>query len=271
MFGNRYYHQTIKRYVALFGTLFNEVYIKKTDSSGADVALIKVPLTYAPKDKMLARVDADPTLTREAAVILPKMSFEMLNMVYDGDRKLQTVNRVVRKNAENANTFKYNYSPVPYNFTFNLYIYVKNAEDGTKILEQILPYFTPDWTVTAQLVDEIDDDRDIPVILNNVSSEDRYDGAFTQRRAIVWTISFTLKGFLFGPIKTKSVIKFATTNFKVGNTTDSDLVGRVTVQPGLLANGQPTTNSAASVAYSTIFVDDDFGFCINTDGALDIQ
>lgn len=265
--------------VIYFGNIFNDIHITRTDANGDISHLMKVPLTYAPKNKMLLRVDADPTLDRQTAIQLPRMSFEMTSMKYDGDRKLNTVGKNAVKDDTNANKLKRQFNPVPYNFDFNLYIYVKNAEDGTKIVEQILPFFTPEWTATVNLIPEMNVAMDLPIIMNNISMEDKYDGAFSERRVLVWTLNFTIKGWLYGPIVSKPIIKISKMQFFVppGNRTsnvastevgNTDVIGRITVTPGLLANGSPTTNSTLSVNTSIIEIDDDFGFCVDSTGIL---
>ena len=146
MFGQVFYHSTIRKYVILVGTLFNDIHIQRKSASGDRIVLMKVPITYGPKDKMIARMMQDPGSDRPTATAtLPMISFEMGQMKYDGSRKLQTINRSVVR-SDDASKFRYQYNPVPYNIDFKAYVYAKNAEDGTKIIEQILPYFTPDWT-----------------------------------------------------------------------------------------------------------------------------
>ena len=274
MFGHTFYFSTIRKYVTLFGTLFNDIHITRTDANNTTVALLKVPLAYAPKEKVLARVDADPNIDRQTAIVLPRMSFEMTDMRYDSSRKLGTTGRRVVKDADSTSRLKYQYNPVPYNISFRLYIYVKNAEDGTKIVEQILPFFTPDWTTTVQLIPEMGINMDIPVVLESVNIEDTYEGDFDQRRALIWTLDFTLKGYIYGPVKKSGIIKFANTNFYIPPVADGELASavgntdvseRVTVRPGLTANGTPTSNVAESVALSVIEADDDFGYCISID------
>lgn len=269
MLGTHFYFGSIKNYVIAFGTLFNEIYISRSDAANNQTAFMRVPLSYSSKDKMLARVIADPNIDRPTAIVLPRMSFQLTEMKYDGDRKLNTLGRSVYT-TEDKNKNKYQYNPVPYNFDFNLNIYVKNAEDGTRIIEQILPFFTPDWTPTIKLIPEMNVVVDTPIILNSITSEDTYDQQFLQRRAIIWTLKFTMKAYLFGPIKEKKIIKFANTTFfiakqqdlydAIGNTAPSD---RVTVRPAMLANGSPTSNAAASVPLSEIDADDDFGYSVN--------
>jgi hypothetical protein len=233
---------------------------------------IKIPITYAPKEKMLARVGADPGIDRQVAIQLPLMSFEMLGLSYDGSRKLTSTGRSAVI-AIDKNSLSYQYNPVPYNFNFKLYIMVKNAEDGTKIVEQILPYFTPEWSTTVDLIPEMNISHEIPLVLNNITTEDSYDGNFATRRSLTWVLDFTMKGFIYGPVKTQKTIKFTNTSFytpsvpdgqlftAVGNTT---AVTYTTIQPGLTANGQPTSNAALSIDPNLIIASDDYGYVINT-------
>lgn len=276
MFGSPFYFSLIRKYVILMGTLVNNIRITRTDKAGNVTSLLKVPVTYAPKDKMLARVLQDPNIDRESATMpLPLISFEMGRMTYDGTRKLNTINKVAVKDTTDINRFKYQYNPVPYNIEFKVYIYAKNAEDGTKILEQIIPYFTPDWTTTVNLIPEVEVTMDIPIILNNITYSDNYDGQFKNRRAIIWTLDFLLKGYIYGPVKKGGVIKFVKTNFYLPDVPDGkipDVVGtlpiseKVTVQPGLAANGSPInyfgapSSSTGTVPYNDIEATDDFGF-----------
>ena len=278
MFNQVYYHSTIRKYVTLFGTLFNSISITRTDRTGHTTAFIKVPVTYSPKEKMLARVNQDPELDRQSATpTLPIMAFEMTDVRYDSDRKLSTVNRVVTTVAGDSNSLKYQFVPVPYNFGFRLYVMVKNAEDGTKIIEQILPYFTPDWTTTVHLIPEMDITMEIPVILNNIQQEDVYDGQFQDRRSLIWTIDFTLKGYVFGPVKKGKIIKFANSVFYTPNAPDGELykyVGNTSpaaylqTQPGLTPNGQPTANASASIDPNLITATTDFGYVVNNTNVI---
>lgn len=276
MFGTPFYFSLLRKYVILVGTLFNNIKITRTDSSGNQTALLKVPITYAPKDKMLARVIQDTAIDRQTATIpLPAISFEMGKMTYDGTRKLNTIGKVSVKDATDASKFKYQYNPVPYNIEFKVYIYAKNAEDGTKIIEQILPYFTPDWTTTVNLIPEVEVTMDIPVTLNNIGYSDTYDGDFKDRRAIIWTLDLVLKGYLYGPVKKSGIIKFINTNFYIPNVDDgkiptvvgnSTIQEKITIQPGLTANGEPVNyfggpnNSINTIPYSEIEISDDYGF-----------
>lgn len=276
MFATPFYFGLLRKYVILVGTLFNNIKITRTDSSNNQISLMRVPITYAPKDKMLARVIQDPAIDRPTATLpLPAISFEMGKMQYDGSRKLNTIGRIVSKDADNPSKLKYQYNPVPYNIEFKVYIYAKNAEDGTKIIEQILPYFTPDWTTTINLIPEMNINLDIPVLLNNISYNDTYDGSFKERRAIIWTIDLVLKGYLYGPVKKSGIIKFVNANFYIPSVPDGEIpsaVGnteiaeKITVQPGLDANAAPINyiggpnNTLGTIAYSLIEPDDNYGY-----------
>lgn len=261
-----FYFSTIRKYIILFGTLFNGIYISRTDKDGNTTFIERVPITYGPKDKMLTRVIQDPNIDRPTATYpLPMMAFEMTGFNYDGSRKLQTINRIAVVDPDNADKNKYQYMPVPYNIGFQLNILVKNAEDGNKIVEQILPYFTPDWTTTVHLIPEMNVTMDIPVVLNDVKLDDVYEGDFRERRSLVWTLDFTLKGYVYGPVKKAKVIKFANTEFFVikdaaAANTSNPVASYVQIQPGLTANGEPTSNSSLSIPVADIIATDDFGY-----------
>jgi hypothetical protein len=271
MFGRTWSHDTLRKYIIVFGTLFNDIYINRTNTAGEIIQTLKIPLTYGPKDKVLARLEQNPTLDNQVGIVLPRISFEMTSMEYDPTRKLNTLNKLTKQSTTGGtdDEVKYQYQPVPYDMQFEMNILVKNAEDGTRIVEQIVPYFTPDFTVSVNLVPEVDAPRDIPVILNSISHQDSYEGSFEQRRAVIWTLTFTLKGWLYGPTKKSKLIKYAETTFRLpedvatGNTTNTDDTIVVASRPGLTANGTPTSNVAASVDYDEIISTDDYGF-INT-------
>jgi hypothetical protein len=269
MFGKTWSHNTLRKYVVLFGTLFNNLYIKRQDSSGENIQTLKIPLSYGPKEKFLARLDGDPKLERKVGIVLPRMSFEMTSFDYDSSRKLNTLNKRYKQSTTDPDSVSYMYQPVPYNIGFTLYIMVKNAEDGTKIVEQILPYFTPEWTPTVELIPSIGGTFDLPIVLNSVQTEDSYEGNFETRRSIIWTLNFTMKGYLFGPVKTASLIKIAEIDARISNTANpvianTSLANTIVVQstPGLLANGSPTSNSSLTVDTSQIGADDNYGFIV---------
>jgi len=269
MFGHIFDYDLIRKYVVLFGTLFNDVYINRKDSSGQPIQTLKIPITYAPKEKMLARINSDPNLNRPVAITLPRMAFEMTGMYYASSRKLNTVQRNVKVNTAAPNELKRQYVPVPYDFMFNLYVMVKNAEDGTQILEQILPFFTPDWTSTVNIMPDMGVAMDIPLVLQTVNVEDTYEGQFDTRRSLTWTLGFVMKGYVYGPIKQSKVITLANTNFfatptdgEFGNTETSELDLMINITPGQYANGSATTNAAATVDRDTIAANSSWGYVI---------
>jgi hypothetical protein len=210
-------------------------------------------------------------LDNQVGIILPRISFEMTTLEYDPTRKLNTLNKLTKQSATAGtdDEVKYQYQPVPYDMQFEMNILVKNAEDGTRIVEQIVPYFTPAFTVSVNVVPEVDSPRDIPIVLNSISSQDQYEGNFEQRRALIWTLNFTLKGWLYGPSKKSKLIKHAETVFRfpedvaTGNTNSTANTIVVTSRPGLTANGQPTTNTALSISYEDIISTDNYSI-INT-------
>lgn len=271
MFGRTWNHDSLRKYIIVFGTVFNDIYINRLSATGEVLQTLKVPLTYGPKEKVLARLDQNPTMDNQVAIVLPRISFEMTSLEYDATRKLNTLNKLTKQSATAGtdDEVKYQYQPVPYDMQFEMSILVKNSEDGTRIIEQILPYFTPAFTVSVNVVPEVDSARDIPIILNSISSQDQYEGNFEQRRAMIWTLSFTLKGYLYGPSKKSKLIKLAETTFRLpedvttGNTTNTSNTIVVASRPGLTANGVATSNVAASIAYDEITSTDNYGF-INT-------
>jgi hypothetical protein len=204
-----------------------------------------VPLAYAPKEKFLVRLDQQPDLNeREFAITLPRMGFEITGITYDGSRKLTRVQKykTVKTGAE-GKVLNYNYTPVPYNISYGLYIFTATAESGLQIVEQILPYFQPDYTVTVNAIPEMNIKRDVPIVLNNVTYEDSYSGDFTTRRAVIYSLTFTAKTYLFGPTSTQKVIKETQADLYT-DLPESKREERVIVVPN------PTSADA----------DDDFGF-----------
>ena len=224
MLGSTFYHQTIRKYVAAFGTLFNDINVERKNSSGTVVEKIKVPLAYGPKQKHVLASQETTTAARQTATRTPRMGFALTGVAYDSIRKLNTVGRNVAANtAAGTSTLMTQYNPVPYNFDFTLFILVKNAEDGTQILEQILPFFTPEFTVTINTIPEMGIKADTPIILNSADVSDEYEGDLDQRRTIIWTLSFLLKGYIYPDLKTSSVIKSIEVNFRLTGSDDSEV------------------------------------------------
>ena len=235
MFGEHFYHKKIRNTVIAFGTIFNNVNIKRLDSSGNPLQNIKVPLSYSPKEKFLARLDAQQDLTGDdskVAITLPRMSFEITGYSYDATRKLNK-NQKITKVTTNADTTKMNnqYMPVPYNVNFQLNVFTANSDDGLQIIEQILPYFQPDYTVTMIEDRTMDTKRDIPFVLNSVDYSDDYTGSLTSLRRIIYTLSFTAKVYLYGPISTNAIIKKVSADLYADTGSNAPRVERVTVQP----------------------------------------
>jgi len=257
MFGTYFYNESMRRMTIGFGQIFNNIQIKRRDSNGNITQSIKVPLAYAPKEKFLARLDAQPNLQeREFAITLPRMSFEITGISYDNSRKLTRVQKFKHvKAGKDGKVLNFNYTPVPYNISYNLYSFTASAEAGLQIIEQILPFFQPDFTVTVNAIPELDIKRDIPIVLNSVNYEDTYSGDFSQRRAVIYTLGFTAKTYLFGPASTQKVIKTTQSDaYTDTDTTNKAREMRITITPN------PTSADA----------DDDFGFTTNiqhfTDG-----
>ena len=261
MFGQTFYHGSIRRYVVLFGTLFNDIIINRPDPIHNEIHTIKVPVTYGPKEKVLARLTQDPNLDRKTSVQLPIISFEMTDFTYDGSRKLNTIGKRYKKDDTDPNKIYYQYNPVPYNINFSLSILVKNTDDGTRIVEQILPFFTPEWTATVALIPDMDITMDVPIILNDVRLSDNYESDFETRRVLEWNMTFTLKGYLYGPLHRGGIIKFANSAI-YGSLTSNTELSNVTVMPGLLQNGSPTTSANLTISRDLIYPDDDFGYIV---------
>lgn len=224
MLGVTFYHQTIRKYVAAFGTLFNDINVDRKNSSGSVVERIKVPLAYGPKQKHVLASQETVDIRRQTATITPRMGFSLTGLNYDSTRKLNTLNRSVSANtATGTSSLMTQYGPVPYTFEFELYILVKNAEDGTQILEQILPFFTPEFTISINTIPEMGIRADVPIVLNSASVSDTYEGDLETRRSITWTLNFTLKGYIYPDIKTGTVIKTVEVNFRIPGSADQTL------------------------------------------------
>lgn len=199
MLGQYYYHEIIRKTIIGFGTLFNNIQLRHQDSSGKDISAIKVPLAYGPMQKFLARIEQGKTNERDVAITLPRMSFEMTGIEYDATRKTG-ITQTFKATDKNSGALKKVFMPVPYTLTFSLSIFTKLNDDALQIIEQILPYFQPSFNVTIDLVDSIGETRDVPITLNNISFSDEYEGDFTTRRALIYTLTFSAKTQLFGAI-----------------------------------------------------------------------
>ena len=233
-----FYNEIMRKTIIGFGTLFNNIVIKKENEQGEVFSEIKVPLAYGPKQKFLARLEESPELNRPFQMTLPRMSFEFVNLSYDPSRKATPTQSFQAGKVGSESNILRTYMPVPYNMDFELSIMTKLNDDMLQIVEQILPYFQPAYNVSIDLVDAIGEKRDIPIVFNNISMEDNYDGDFNSRRYLVYTLSFTAKTYLFGPTSSvdKDVIKRISVNYISG---DSKSVSRdftYTVEPTATKN-----------------------------------
>ena len=206
-----FYHEAIKRAVSVFGTMFNEIDIMRDNADGTATQFVRVPLSYGPKQKFIARVDQaadlmDNTKSR-VAMTLPRMGFDITALSYDAERKLGKLKQYKLQDSGDNTILRTQFAPVPYNIQFGLYIMAKNTEDALQIVEQILPFFTPDFTVTMTTVPGTNEKRDVPIILSDVSYDDQYEGDFQSRRVIVWTLNFEMKTYLYGSISSSEVIR----------------------------------------------------------------
>jgi len=245
MLGTQFYHETIRKVIVSFGTMFNNISLVRKDNSGVAIQAMKVPLAYGPREKFLVRLNEDADLTKQVAITLPRIGFEIKNLSYDPTRKLNRVQQFKKVKGANTQQLDAQYMPVPYNLELELYIMAKQSDDALQIVEQILPYFQPDYTLTLNDMADMGIKRDVPVILNGISYEDDYQGDFTTRRALIYTLSFTAKFYLYGPVTSSQVIK----TVQVDQYTDLEVNSpkreqRLTVTPN------PTSADA----------DDDFGF-----------
>jgi len=197
MLGTYFYHEILRKTVIGFGTLFNNIHIRHKTDGGGNFSVMKVPLAYGPMQKFLARIQQQPDLDRETAISLPRISFEMGGIQYDPSRKTGLAQTFLTKSGTNA---KKVYMPVPYNIGFELSIMSKLSDDALQIVEQIIPYFQPSFNITVNLVESIGEKKDIPIVLESVNYSDSYEGGFDSRRILIYTLAFTAKTYLFGPV-----------------------------------------------------------------------
>lgn len=253
MLGTYYYHHIIKKTVTAFGTIFNDIYIKHKDSTDDVISEIKVPIAYGPIQKFLARIEQQPNLNKPIQITLPRMSYEINSIQYDGSRKTPATQTF---KATDGTNLKQIYMPVPYNIGFELNILTKLNDDALQIIEQILPFFQPQFTVTINLLDNLNEKRDIPFVLDNISFKDDYEGDFSTRRALIYTLQFTAKTYLFGPISQTSDGLIRKVQIDYYSSTDRNIAKRemrYTVQPDPITAGP----------------NDDFGFTEELDILLD--
>ncbi len=214
MLGTYSYHEIFRKTVVAFGTMFNNIELRRANE------VMKVPLAYGPKQKFLARLEQMPDPTnKRVQITLPRISFEMNGITYDPSRKVAPTQKI--KIASDATKNKNTFMPVPYNVGFEMAIISKNQEDGLQIIEQVLPYFQPHYNLSIKLLTNVNEIKDCPVTLNSVDYEDDYEGDFATRRAIIWTLQFTAKTYLYGPVTDSKIIKKAITDYYTSTSTTS--------------------------------------------------
>ena len=247
MLGQSFYHETVRNVIVAFGTMFNNIQIVRKDNAGTITQSMKVPLAYGPKQKWLARLDQDPSLATATAITLPRIGFEIGSLSYDPTRKMNRVQKFkkVKSSSSASGKLDTQYMPVPYNMDFEMSVMAKNSDDALQIVEQILPFFQPDYTVTLNDNTAMGTTRDVPIVLTNVGYEDNYESDMITRRAIIYTLSFTAKFYLYGPVTDQKVIK----TVQVDQYTDSKV-------------NAPKREQRYSVAPNpaSADADDDFGF-----------
>ena len=207
MLGQQFYHETIRKIIVSFGTIFNNVQIVRKNSSGNITQSMKVPLAYGPKQKFLTRIREDASISKTTAITLPRIAFEIQTLSYDTTRKLNRVTKIRKTSAKGSGKLETQYMPVPYNVDLQLFVMAKSGDDALQIIEQILPFFQPEYTITVNDNLDMKQKRDIPIVLTGIDYEDNYEGDFTTRRAFIYTLSFTAKFYLYGPVTSQSIIK----------------------------------------------------------------
>ena len=245
MLGQQFYHESIRKVIIAFGTTFNNIQLVRKDNAGNIKQSMKVPLAYGPRQKWLVRLDENVDLSKTVAITLPRIGFEIQNLSYDPNRKLNRVQKFKKVKGTNDDRLDSQYMPVPYNLNLQLYVMAKESDDSLQIVEQILPYFQPDYTLTINDMADMGIKRDVPIILNSISYEDNYQGDFETRRALIYTLDFTAKFYLYGPVTSQSVIK----TVQVDQYTD-------------MPDNSPTREQRYTVTPSpkNSNADDDFGF-----------
>lgn len=226
-----FYHRITRKMVVAFGTMFNNIRLVRYNKAGTqEIERITVPLSYAQKEKFYSRLQQDPNMNEAVQITLPRMSFEIVSITYDPIRKTSMFNRTFSPlSADSVRSVRM----APYNFDFSLNVYVRNTEDGTQIIEQILPYFTPDYTLTADIVG-LSEPIDLPIILQNVSYDPDYIGGPENLRVLTWTLNFTMKGYMYGPIANTKIIRTVSAN------TYNDVYNTSNTRKITVANGSGT-------------------------------
>ena len=258
MLGTQFYNQAVRKTVVAFGTLFNNIELKKT-VDGQVIETEKVPLAYGPKQKFLYRLQGNPTDGRKVAITLPRIYFEMTGIDYDAARKTPATQKYKTVINDNGNEVRTQYVPVPYNISFEVGILCKSQDDGLQILEQILPFFQPSFSMSLKFIPDMDEVRDVAVVLNSVDFDDDWEDDFSTRRSITYTMQFTAKSYIYGPYTKADVIRKSRIIETIGDTNVSKRHVELSYTPkaktDINQDGQVTAADDALVT-----ADDDFGF-----------
>ena len=258
MLGSHFYNQIVRKNIIAFGTLFNNITLKSTDpSSGEILEETKVPLAYGPKQKFLVRLTDNST--SKVAITLPRLYFEMTGIEYDPTRKTSPIQKYKTITDDNGDEVKVQYVPVPYNINFELGVIAKSQDDALQIVEQVLPYFQPSFSVTLNMIPDMNEKRDVAIVLNNISSEDEWDDSFMDRRYIAYTLNFTMKSYLYGPYSTADIIKKAIIHETIGDLAVNRRIATRTYTPKAVTdiNEDGNIDAADDLLVSSA---DDFGF-----------
>ena len=258
MLGTQFYNQAVRKTVVSFGTLFNNIELKKT-VDGQVIETEKVPLAYGPKQKFLYRLQGNPTDGRKVAITLPRIYFEMTGIDYDAARKTPATQKYKTVINDNGNEVRTQYVPVPYNISFEVGILCKSQDDGLQILEQILPFFKPSFSMSLKFIPDMDEVRDVAVVLNSVDFDDDWEDDFSTRRSITYTMQFTAKSYIYGPYTKADVIRKSRIIETIGDTNVNKRHVELSYTPkaktDINQDGQVTAADDALVT-----ADDDFGF-----------
>ena len=264
-----FYNEILRKTIIGFGTLFNDLTIKQENS------VVKVPLAYGPVQKFLARLEQAPNLSQAVQISLPRMSFEFIGLTYDPVRKVSTTQQITVKDPSGGTDIKKVYTPVPYNMQFELNIMCKLNDDALQIVEQILPYFQPSYNLTVNLVSEINEKKDVPIVLENVTFQDDYEGDYTSRRVLMYTLRFTAKTYLFGPVSsaTKDIVKSVSVRYLAGGSKSTERDVTYAVKPRALKDytDDVVTNLAEDVAADAVTINVDDGTAITVKKYVDID
>jgi len=253
-----FYHEILRKTIISFGTLFNNINIQKKDASDTDFSVMKIPLSYGPTQKFLARLEQSGDLNKSTAMSLPRMSFEFTGLTYDSSRKVTSTQKIAVKDPDTQKKVNKVFTPVPYNMQFELSIMSKLNDDALQIVEQILPFFQPAFNLSVELIDQIKEKRDIPIILENITMQDDYEGDYSTRRVLLYTLRFTAKTYLFGPVTRVEPIKQATLSYYTDSAEKRDLAYKVTPRAVKDYDNSVVTNLSVDILSSTtsITVDD---------------